>query len=278
MDQLKLLDDGQKQMVTGYFTVFRNGKEEGKVYPAKWFFRKHESQPTTEVAIRRGFLEDFYVVMPAYEVETQTASVAVHVNPLVNWIWVGFGLLAIGTGIALLPEAALSFALSKVPSPAVSTTALMLALLLLPTVAGAAQGQTVQPVQRSETQRRLENDIMCLCSCRAPMGTCPMRPNCGHYDEQSAKVTKLLAQGMDHDAVIAAFVRDYGGQAVLTAPIDQGFNRLAWAVPYGVGIVMLGAVFFVARRWSHKSPDSTTSEAVEPSLDERLDDELRNLD
>src|SRR5678816_4184007 len=27
MDQLKLLDDGQKQMVTGYFTVFRNGKE-----------------------------------------------------------------------------------------------------------------------------------------------------------------------------------------------------------------------------------------------------------
>ena len=29
-----------------------------KMYPAKWFFRKHEDQPTTEVAIRRSFAED----------------------------------------------------------------------------------------------------------------------------------------------------------------------------------------------------------------------------
>jgi cytochrome c-type biogenesis protein CcmF len=257
-------------------TVFRNGKEEGKVYPAKWYFRKHESQPTTEVAIRRGFLEDLYVVMPAFEVETQSASIAVHVNPLVNWIWVGFGLMAIGTGIALLPETAFSFALSKMPSPAVSTTALMLVILLLP-VAAAAQGQTVPAVQRSELRRQLENDIMCTCGCRSPMGTCPMRPNCGHYDEQAKRLDQLLGEGKDHDAVVASFVREFGGQAVLTAPIDRGFNRLAWAVPYAVGVVMLGAVFFAARRWAtHEPPPAETT--IDPALDHRLDDELRNLD
>ncbi|MEQ1758884.1 MAG: cytochrome c-type biogenesis CcmF C-terminal domain-containing protein [Vicinamibacterales bacterium] len=278
MDALKVTDDGQKQMVTSHMTVFRDGKEEGKVYPAKWYFRKHETQPTTEVAIRRGFMEDLYVVMPAFEVEAQSASVAVHVNPLVNWIWFGFGLLTLGTGIALLPETAFSFALAKMPAGAVSTTALMLALLLLPTV-GWAQGETVQAVQRSETQRRIENDIMCLCGCRAPMGSCPMRPNCSHYDEQSLKVTQLLAEGQDHDAVLASFVRDYGSQAVLTAPIDRGFNRLAWALPYGVGVAMLGAIFLVARRWS-RAPEGSASETpvLDPTLDRRVDDELRNLD
>ncbi len=73
--------------------------------PAKWYFRKHEEEPTTEVAIRRTFAEDLYIVMPAFEIEEQTASVEVHINPLVNWVWFGFGILAIGTGIALLPEA-----------------------------------------------------------------------------------------------------------------------------------------------------------------------------
>jgi cytochrome c-type biogenesis protein CcmF len=278
MDSLKLSDDGQKQMVTAFMTVFRNGVEEGNVYPAKWYFRKHESQPTTEVAIRRGFLEDLYVVMPAFEVEAQSASVAVHVNPLVNWIWVGFGLMALGTGIALLPETVFSFATSRVPASAVTTTLLLLGLLLAPGAVSAQQGETVQAVQRSEIRRRLENDIMCTCGCRSPMGSCPMRQNCPHYDDQAARLDALLAEGHDYDAVKAAFVREFGGQAVLTAPIDQGFNRLAWALPYGVGIVMLGSIFLVARRWSHVAPADTAAPAIDPTLDKRLDDELRDLD
>src|SRR4051794_24892202 len=42
-DALKVTDDGQKQMVTGHLTIFRNGTELTKMYPAKWYFRKHES-------------------------------------------------------------------------------------------------------------------------------------------------------------------------------------------------------------------------------------------
>ena len=277
MDAIKVTDDGQKQMITGHMTVFRNGTEEGKIYPAKWFFRKHESQPTTEVAIRRGFFEDFYVVMPAFEVETQTASVAVHVNPLVNWIWFGFGLVAIGTGLALLPETAFAFALSKVPAGAVTTSLLLLALVLAPAVASAQE--TVQAKQRSDTRRRLEGDIMCMCGCHTPMGTCQMRPNCAHYDQQAAKVDAMLVEGKSYDAVRASFVEEFGSQYVLAAPIDQGFNRLAWAVPYVVGVLMLGAVFFSARRWSRTRPQDVAADApLDPTLNERLDDELRNLD
>ena len=102
-------------MVTADMTVLRDGAEITKMYPARWFFRKHEDQPTTEVAIRRTFAEDLYIVMPQFDASQQSANVEITVNPLVNWVWLGFGVLAFGTFIALLPEAAFAFAVARVP-------------------------------------------------------------------------------------------------------------------------------------------------------------------
>jgi cytochrome c-type biogenesis protein CcmF len=129
-DAVKVTDDGQKQMVTAHVTVTRDGATLGTMAPAKWFFRKHEEQPTTEVAIRRAPGEDLYVVMAAYDVQTQSATLHVVINPLVNWIWAGFGVLALGTLIALLPEGGLAFAPAQVPGGAATTLPLFLALLL----------------------------------------------------------------------------------------------------------------------------------------------------
>ena len=277
-DALKVTDDGAKQMVTAHLTIFRDGKEFAKMYPAKWYFRKHESQPTTEVAIRRGLAEDLYIVLPAFDAQTQAATLAVHVNPLVNWVWFGFGMLAIGTGFALLPEAAFSFALAKIPAGAVTSSMVLLAMVLWPAL-GHAQGQTIGVTPRTELRRTLESEIMCTCGCRSMMGSCPMRPNCGHYDTQSVKLDQYLAQGQDHDAVLASFVKDFGGQDILGAPLDRGFNRLAWVVPYGVAALMLGAIVVTARRWARPAaPAAGDAGPLDPTLNERLDDELRNLD
>ena len=89
LDAVRVTDDGQKQMITAHTTVFRDGEEIARMYPAKWFFRKHEDEPTTEVAIRRSIAEDIYLVMPAFNLEEQSASMEIVVNPLVNWVWVG---------------------------------------------------------------------------------------------------------------------------------------------------------------------------------------------
>jgi cytochrome c-type biogenesis protein CcmF len=278
-DAIRLTDDGQKQMITGHFTVFEEGREVGRMYPAKWYFRKHEEQPTTEVAIRRSLSEDLYLVMPAFDLKDQSASLQVVVNPLVNWIWVGFGVMALGTGIALLPERAFTFALARMPSGAVTTSLLLLALVLAP--GGVlAQTDTVQAVQRSEIRRRLESDIMCMCGCHAPMGSCQMRPNCSHYDQQSAMTNTLLAEGKGYDDIRAAFVRQFGSQAVLAAPIDRGFNRLAWLLPYLAGLAGAAALGFAAFRMSARTPakGGEPPRDVDPGIEARLDDELRNLD
>ena len=55
-------------------------------------------------------------MLAGYDVATQTATYAVTINPLVNWIWIGFGVMALGTGLALLPETAFAFAAAKVPA------------------------------------------------------------------------------------------------------------------------------------------------------------------
>ena len=68
-------------MITAHTTVFRDGEELAKMYPAKWFFRKHEDQPTTEVAIRRSITEDIYLVMPAFNLEEQSASMEIVDQP-----------------------------------------------------------------------------------------------------------------------------------------------------------------------------------------------------
>src|SRR6188768_1117801 len=114
-ESIAVTNDEQKQMITGHVTVFSEGKEVAKMMPARWFFAKHEDQPTTEVAIRRAPGEDIYIVLAAYEVESQIGIYAVTINPLVNWIWFGFGVLAFGTGLALLPERVLGLASVSVP-------------------------------------------------------------------------------------------------------------------------------------------------------------------
>jgi len=192
----------------------------------------------------------------------------------------GFGVLAIGTGIALLPETAFAFAMAKIPAGAVTTTLFLVVALLSPAIA-RAQGKTVQPTERSELRRQLEDNIMCTCGgCGAPMGSCPMRPNCSHYDEQAKELASYLAEGKGRDEVIALFVKQYGGEHVLAAPIDKGSHRLAWLVPYAMGATGLVGAVILAVRWSRQSGDQkpAIAKAEDAALGTRLDDELRDLD
>jgi cytochrome c-type biogenesis protein CcmF len=124
-DGIRVSDDGQKQMVTGYMAIFRGGRQIGTMYPGRWFYRKHEDEPTSEVAIRRSLAGDLYItlVLSKKDIGTQDASLELFVNPLVDWIWLGFAFMAIGTGIALLPEATYPLARAKAPGDVVTTTA-----------------------------------------------------------------------------------------------------------------------------------------------------------
>jgi cytochrome c-type biogenesis protein CcmF len=275
-DALRVTDDGRKQMVTGETTVFRDGAELTKMYPARWYFRNHEDQPTTEVAIRRAFAEDLYIVMSEFDTSTQSATVEVRVNPLVNWVWFGFGMLAFGTFIALLPDRAFAFAEASVPANAATAGLLLLALVLSPATVRAQEA--VRPDKFTELERAVRGDVMCTCGCRRSLDLCGM-PDCHGEAEQMARLREYISGGKSQDHILAAFVSDMGAE-ILMSPPSTGFNRLAWLFPYMLGTAGLITIGVTARRWSSR-PTMGREERepfLDPALDARLDDELRDLD
>jgi len=275
-DALSITDDGQKQMITAHVSVLRDGKPFAEMYPAKWIFRKHEESPTTEVAINRGFAQDVYLVLATFDASSQAASLVVNINPLVNWVWMGFGLLALGIGIALLPDAVFSFATAPLPANAATTALLFLAVLLSQGVALAQD--TIPAVFRSPLERQVSGEIMCNCGgCRLSVESCGMM-NCHGKAGQTKKIQQYIAEGQDHDAILATFVREHGGYDVLMQPPNRGFNRVAWLLPYAVAVLALLGLAATARRWSRRQVAAPAAAPIDRELDARLEDELRNLD
>jgi cytochrome c-type biogenesis protein CcmF len=57
----------------------------------------------TEVAIRSSLKEDLYVILGGLE-QDGLASFELVVNPLINWLWIGGGLLFVGAAVAMWPS------------------------------------------------------------------------------------------------------------------------------------------------------------------------------
>jgi len=283
LESLGITDDGQKQMVTAHVAVTRSAKPMGDMYPARWFFRGHEQEPTTEVALHRSPADDLYLVLAGYEVQNQEATLQIHINPLVNWIWMGVGIMFIGTIIALLPERTFAFAAARVPEGAVTTSLVLLIVLSTGLAHLRAQhiesAQTVAIVPKSPVEKELQNAIICMCgTCgRKRVGEC----TCDRAAEMREQIAQLVAQGKTRDEVIQYFMAKYGSQEVLAEPINRGFNRLAWLLPYGAGLAGIVIVGGMAVRWAHRPHEAAADDAAVPApeaLQHQLDEELRDLD
>ena len=83
--------------------LYRGGRQIDVMYPERRFY-KASRQPSTEAAIRARMNEDIYVVFAGMEEDQQRAVINVHINPLVNWIWLGCLVVVLGTAIALVPS------------------------------------------------------------------------------------------------------------------------------------------------------------------------------
>jgi cytochrome c-type biogenesis protein CcmH/NrfF len=134
---------------------------------------------------------------------------------------------------------------------------------------------------RNELERQLQHEIVCTCgTCgHASIGECRKDP-CPVSHKLRGELAAMIDQGKSHDEIIQAFVTLYGSEEMLGAPINKGFNRLAWLIPYLIGATGAVIVGFAAVRWSTR-PSTSPNEAQterDPDLEQRLDDELRNLD
>jgi cytochrome c-type biogenesis protein CcmH/NrfF len=206
------------------------------------------------------------------------------INPLVDWIWTGFGILALGTILAMLPEATFSFAMAKVPAGAATTSLVLLLVLLTPGIAWAqhVEGQFKPVVPQTALEKDLYRSIICMCgTCgRQLVGEC----TCSYAAAMREEISGLVRAGKTRDEIIKYYIAKYGSEEPLAEPLDKGFNRLAWLLPYLIGGASIAGVGAIAVRWSRRPAAGGPAAPGEdepfgdPELQERLDDELRNLD
>ena len=143
-----------------------------------------------------------------------------------------------------------------------------------------AAEEAPQPVGVDENW--LVRNIICQCgTCRHNLLECES-DGCGHAVRDRIEIRQLLNQHQTRDQVIQYFIKKYGGQVALAAPIDRGFNRLAWLFPYSIGMVAAVGLGYGAWRLAKRAPARTPAAEgpaiSDDELSDKLDDELRNLD
>jgi len=97
-----------RQVVALALDLTRDGKPSGVLTTEK---RQHVDsrgaptfEPSTEVGIKSSWRQDVYVVLAGVR-EDQSAEIRVTFNPLVRWVWLGGGLMALGGLIVMWPQA-----------------------------------------------------------------------------------------------------------------------------------------------------------------------------
>jgi cytochrome c-type biogenesis protein CcmF len=83
--------------------VYRNGKKITQLAPEKRFYQASQ-QTSTIVANHSTLQTDLYVIYEGKNPDTDKPIIKVFLNPLMNWIWIGVGIVVLGTFVALVPN------------------------------------------------------------------------------------------------------------------------------------------------------------------------------
>ena len=126
------------------------------------------------------------------------------------------------------------------------------ASLLALVLGGLALAQNGQQFVTPEIKRAGQK-LACLCkSCKNTVADCPML-ECHYAKPAREDIAQKQAAGMSDDTIVASFVKREGTQA-LAVPPAEGFNALAWIMPFaaiGVGLI---AIYAFIRRFSKARP------------------------
>ncbi len=314
----KLITDSNdnRTAVFAQVSIYEGDRKLGTEYPAKFSYRRSE-QPTTEVSIHPRLAEDVYLVLTGYDVDSGLANFRVYINPLINFVWLGFLILGLGTLICLIPQRLVD-SLSPRPRTRLGRVADAAALVLisLGVVAGLTQQALAAdaPVQvaqaggehqtnapgmgadgtgyahterpQNEVADKLMHELVCLCGgCkREDIFSC----KCGYAAGERKKVNDMLrgrdlstpdARDAAYKAVINAFVAEYGGEHVIGTPR----SKISWMLPALAAVGGLGLLIAVGTGWVRRgrgslSAASAANQKLDPAYADRLEDELRDVD
>ena len=97
--------DSNKNYDTEYalLDVFKGSKKITQLAPEKRFYQASQTS-STMVALHSTLASDLYVIYEGKNPDTDRPIIKVFLNPLMNWIWIGVGIVVLGTLLALVPN------------------------------------------------------------------------------------------------------------------------------------------------------------------------------
>jgi cytochrome c-type biogenesis protein CcmH/NrfF len=100
--------------------------------------------------------------------------------------------------------------------------------------------------------QKLGGKLMCTCGCAQSLLGCD-HVGCPNRGEEMDKLRAGIASGAPDAQILDSFVTDYG-KVVLGAPTTQGFDLVAWIMPFAVAALALIGTVFMVRHWVKNQP------------------------
>jgi len=129
------------------------------------------------------------------------------------------------------------------------------------------------------TNAQVSEGLTCQCGCGLTVANCNM-PTCGFSVPLRREIDRMIGEGKTRAQIIAFYRRQYG-EKVLSAPTTEGFNMLAWTMPF-IALALGGGLMVLAvGRWhSYQPPTRSDSKpgaepaSFDPELRRKLEKEL----
>jgi cytochrome c-type biogenesis protein CcmF len=103
-DAFDIDDSPNHTAIVATMTVLKGKEVVTTLYPGKNQYKTGQGETTSEVAISRRLDKDIYLVLNGFDSRTKQINLKLVLNPLIDWVWLGFGILAMGTGVALMKD------------------------------------------------------------------------------------------------------------------------------------------------------------------------------
>jgi cytochrome c-type biogenesis protein CcmH len=94
--------------------------------------------------------------------------------------------------------------------------------------------------------------LMCTCGCEQNLLGCD-HVGCTFRGGEMDQLRDGIANGQNDSLILQGFVQRYGS-TVLGAPTMEGFDLLAWIMPFAVAAVALIGTIFLVRHWAKQQP------------------------
>jgi len=169
---------------------------------------------------------------------------------------------------------------AKFTSTALAFAVMLIAALMMPLMAPIRSARAAAP-----SGQEIAEGLTCQCGCGLTVANCN-HPNCSFSVPMRERIDTMLAHGKGRAEIISYFRKQYG-EKILSAPTTQGFNLLAWTMPFVALLAGGGLVVLMMGRWRGGAPappqapqspgdsGSGNSGKSDAALRERLERELR---